>query len=145
MLAKSGLANQDKTRLEPDSDGADLGSLQGRIKQILKIFKTEPVKAVEMLAIIMYDIENNKVRALIAKYLKEKGCIRIQKSVYIAKMPRKLYQEINQTLKEIQEIYENKDSIIMMPIPTNSPGSMNIIGKDIQISSLIDKPNALFF
>lgn len=122
-----------------------MGSLRERIEQILKLIKTQPVKATDMVYLVMYDIEDNKVRTLIAKYLLEKGCIRIQKSVYMAKTDGKVYREVKQALKEIQECYENSDSILLVPVPVNTPGSMEIIGKDIQIDLLIDKPNTLFF
>lgn len=98
-----------------------------------------------MLSLIMYDIEDNKVRTLIAKYLTEKGCIRIQKSVYMLRAEVKLYREITETLKEVQQCYDNKDSILLVPIPANTPGSMQIIGKDLQIDTLVNKPNVLFF
>ena len=126
-------------------DEESLPVLNERIKQLLHIIKDKPMKATETLAMILYDIEDNKVRNLIAKYLLEKGCIRIQKSVYMIRARPKLYSEICQTLKEVQECYDNADSILLVPIPHNTPGSMQIIGKDIQITSLVDKPNVLFF
>lgn len=131
--------------LPKDDPTTPLGSLPERIKKLLKIIQSSPIKATDMLSLIMYDIEDNKVRTLIAKYLIEKGCIRIQKSVYMLKAESKLFREVAQTLKEIQECYDNTDSILLVPIPANTPGSMQIIGKDIQITNLVDKPNVLFF
>ena len=119
--------------------------LNSRIKEVLKIIKRKPIKSTEMLYVVMYDIEDNKVRTLIAKYLLEKGCIRVQKSVYMARTTPKIFQEIKDAMREIQECYENQDSIILIPIPINTPGSMEIIGKDIQIDLLAEKPNTLFF
>lgn len=150
LLKKAGLntalqKQEIETSLPPEDDTAPLGTLTERIKQLLSIIQSSPIKATDMLSLIMYDIEDNKVRTLIAKYLTEKGCIRIQKSVYMLRAEVKLYREITQTLKEVQQCYDNKDSILLVPIPANTPGSMQIIGKDLQINTLVDNPNVLFF
>lgn len=129
----------------PEGGEDEMGDLPSRIATVLNIIRSKPLKSTDMLALVMYDIEDNKVRTLIAKYLKEKGCIRIQKSVYIARVEAKRYREMVQTMKEIQECYDNADSIIFVPIPQNTPGSMQVIGKDIQIDSLVNKPNTLIF
>lgn len=149
MLKEAGLtvdktvnSNESITNNESDTF---IDSLSDRIQKVLNIIQSKPLKSVDMLALIMYDIENNKVRTLLAKYLIENGCVRIQKSVYLLRSSRKLFQEIEQTIKEIQELYENEDSILLVPIPINTPESMKIIGKDIQIDTLVNKPNTLFF
>lgn len=139
---------EDKAITDSETPGKEVleyASLPERIKELLKIIQSSPVKATEMLSLIMYDIENDKVRTLLAKYLIEKGCVRIQKSVYMLRAERKLYLEVSETLKEVQESYDNNDSIILVPIPANTPGSMQIIGKDIQIDTLVKKPNMLYF
>jgi hypothetical protein len=41
--------------------------------------------------------------------------------------------------------YDNHDSILLVPIQSSTVGSMQIIGKDIQVQSLIDPPNTLFY
>src|SRR5690554_4909906 len=63
----------------PGKEVLEYASLPERIKELLKMIQSSPVKATEMLSLIMYDIENDKVRTLLAKYLIEKGCVRIQK------------------------------------------------------------------
>lgn len=150
LLKRAGLnTSLAKAEVEPvlpgDNEVTPLGTLPERIKQMLDIIQSSPIKATDMLSLIMYDIEDNKVRTLIAKYLTEKGCIRIQKSVYMLRAEVKLYREITETLKEVQQCYDNKDSILLVPIPANTPGSMQIIGKDLQIDTLVNKPNVLFF
>jgi CRISPR-associated endonuclease Cas2 len=128
-----------------DEEIKALTSLKERVSKILNIIRDKPIKATEMIYLVMYDIENNKIRTLIARYLVEKGCIRIQKSVYMVRCTPVLYQEIKNTLKEIQECYDNNDSMLLIPISANTPGSMEIIGRDVQIDSLVEKPNTLFF
>ena len=102
-------------------------------------------KSTDMLLLIMYDIENNKVRTQIAKHLIKEGCIRIQKSVYIAQLARKRYLEIKETLTDIQQMYENNDSVLIVPVSTDELRAMNIIGKNIDVSLFTDPPNTMFF
>jgi|GEM_PF-489927 len=129
--------NQDRWELLP--------SLKDRIQQILHIINDEPMKSTDVFSLIMYDIEDDKVRTAISKYLIEKGCIRIQKSVYILKAHHRVYKEIVRALKEVQSSYDNQDSIIFVPVPPTVPGSMQIIGKEVHIDRLLNDPNVLFF
>jgi len=150
LLKQAGLSPRQEDQAALDESKTDIPfrpneALSERVKKLLDIIQSEPLKATDMLSLIMYDIEDNKVRTLIAKYLIEKGAVRIQKSVYMLRAESKLYREIIETLKEIQSCYENADSIIAVPIPSNTPGSMQIIGKDVQIDTLVNKPNVLFF
>lgn len=119
--------------------------LQERIKKMLNLLQTAPVKATHMTFLIMYDIEDNKVRTEVAKYLKQKGCIRIQKSVFMVSADHKMFEKIFTDLHEVQQYYENNDSIILVPFNTSDARSMKIIGKDVQIDTIINKPNTLFF
>jgi CRISPR-associated endonuclease Cas2 len=123
----------------------DLDNLGEIIQKILQIIKSKPAKSTTMNYLIMYDIQDNKIRTQISKYLEKKGCIRIQKSIFMVNSESKLFQEIYQTLLEVNECYENKDSIILVPFNTSDIRSMKIIGKELHIQTLIDKPNTLFF
>jgi CRISPR-associated endonuclease Cas2 len=129
--------NQGERGIMPD--------LQGRIKEILNIYKSAPLKSNRMIYFVMYDIEENKVRNYIAKYLINKGCIRIQKSVFIADTERRVCDEIHKTLKEVQSFYKNADSIFIIPVSTDEIRSMKIIGQSIDFSLFLEKPNTLFF
>ena len=93
----------------------------------------------------MYDISNDKVRLQIAKYLLKQGCVRIQKSVFMVKSSNKHFQEIYDTLKEVNAYYQNEDSIILVPINASDVRSMKLIGKNVAIATITDKPNTLFF
>lgn len=119
--------------------------LTARIQLILNIFKDKPIKATEMTYLIMYDISNDKVRLQISKYLERQGCVRIQKSVFIAKTGNPHFQDIYNTLKEVNSYYQNKDSIILVPVNASDVRSMKLIGKNVQIEAVVDKPNTLFF
>ncbi len=119
--------------------------LATRIKAALNILKDKPVKATDMHCMIMYDIENDKVRREIAKYLLKQGCVRIQKSVYLASLRPEQFKSIFETLTEVQSYYDQVDSILLVPINISDARSMKIIGKDIQVETIIDPPNTLFF
>ena len=130
---------------DPAAGQEELLSLNDRIRSILQLVKDPAKNQYDMLYLVMYDIEDNQVRTHIAKYLLSKGCIRIQKSVYLARTHQRVFQEISDTLREVQQAYDNQDSILLVPVQANTVGSMKIIGKDIQIQTLIDPPNTLFY
>jgi len=140
-LAKAGLKPNRKIK---SSENLDLLPLDKRVKQILDL-TDKKVKITNMLFLVMYDIENDKVRNEVAKYLIRKGCIRIQKSVYMANLKRETYAEIHKTLAEIQQMYENNDSILMIPVSSDEVRTMKIIGQRIDIDLILGNKNLLFF
>lgn len=136
------LAQPDKKSMSDPDD--NLLPLSGRIEKILNIFQGKPLKSTTMNYLIMYDIENNKVRRLVAKYLLKNGCIRVQKSVFLVHSDHKKFEEIKQTLVEINDVYENEDSIILVPLNISDARSMKLIGKNVNIEQIIDPPNTVF-
>lgn len=116
-----------------------------RVRAMLNVIKAGPVKATEMTYLIMYDITSDKVRLQVAKYLERQGCVRIQKSVFLVKTEHPHFQEIHDTLKEVNSYYQNEDSIILVPVNATDVRSMKLIGKNIQIEAVVDKPNTMFF
>ncbi len=124
--------------------GNDLPPLAERIRSVLQLVQTRPLKRKTMLFLVMYDIENDKVRNQVAKYLIRKGCIRIQKSVYIADLPRQEYHKIGQTLQAVNQLYQNHDSIILIPLSIDEVKQMRIIGKSLNLQLITDPPNLLF-
>ena len=95
--------------------------------------------------LILYDIEKNKIRNLVAKFLLQRGCVRIQKSVFLVRTSANNFDEIRSILAEINDIYENEDSIILVPISLSDARSMKLIGKNVNIQQIIDPPNTIFF
>lgn len=118
--------------------------LSERIRKLLGILKHKPLKATEMINLIMYDIENDKVRNRIARYLIKKGCIRIQKSVFILRSPPQEAQKIYEALKDVNSYYENEDSILLVPVNSDNLRIMKIIGRQLSLSHIIDPPSTLF-
>lgn len=98
-----------------------------------------------MLFFVMYDIESNKVRRYVVKYLERQGCTRIQKSIFLADLEMSKFNEIKNDLAEVQAVYENNDSILVVPITTEYLRSMKIIGQNIDIDVITHSRNTLFF
>ena len=98
-----------------------------------------------MLFFVMYDIESNKVRRYIVKYLEKKGCTRVQKSIFLANLSMETYQEIRNDLTEVQAAYDNQDSILVVPITSDYLRSMKIIGQNIDIDIITQSKTTLFF
>jgi CRISPR-associated endonuclease Cas2 len=132
----------------PDASSAEqaegLAPLPDRIRLILGILQQNPIKSTHMNYLIMYDIENNKVRRLVAKYLEKQGCVRVQKSVFLIHSDHKKFDEIRETLAGINDAYDNDDSIILVPLNISDARSMKLIGKNVDISRIIDPPNTVF-
>lgn len=122
-----------------------LPTLQERVDTVLGIINESAKSTGNMLFFVMYDIESNKVRYNIVKYLIRKGCTRIQKSIFLADLNREVYESIKTDLAEIQALYDNHDSIIVCPISTDLLKSMKVIGQSINIDIITRSKNTLFF
>ncbi len=123
----------------------ELHSLEERISCILEIHTRNHLEATKMLYFILYDIENNKVRNQIAKYLIKNGCLRVQKSVFFAESDRALYDQIHKDLKTIQELYDNSDSIFFIPVSADQLRSMKIVGQSIDFELVTGSKTTMFF
>lgn len=118
--------------------------LPERVERLLDLIK-KPMQTIkgEILCMAMYDIEDNKVRVLLAKYLLRTGFIRIQKSVYVGRLLRKNLRKLQADLAEVNELYENADSIIILPLHGESLADGKIIGKEVNLSMLLTRPNVI--
>lgn len=123
----------------------DMPSVDERIKYVLQIANNDKRPAGNMLFFVMYDIESNKVRSYIVKYLLKKGCMRIQKSIFLSDLPTATYEDIKRDLTLVQACYENNDSILVVPISTDYLNAMRIIGQNIDIDIITKSKNTLFF
>lgn len=122
-----------------------LPTLDERIQKILGIMDNNQKKYGYMLFMVMYDITSNKVRRNVVKYLERLGCMRIQKSIFLADLPSEKYREIKEDLTAIQQMYENEDSIIICPLSKDHLKNMNVIGKNIAVDIITQSKNTLFF
>ncbi len=131
------------TTLELENLGKEMPS---DFKRFLEWFKNNtPKNSEDMYCFIFYDVENNKIRRILAKYLEKKGCIRVQKSVFFAKMHRKLYKEMKQIILDLQQCYENDDTIIMLPVGEDLLNTMHCIGKNFDLEVLTSNKHTLIF
>ena len=143
-LKRSGLEGSPPANKQWD-DGSDVEEISIRIQRILGIFNRQNGDPRRMVYFVMYDIENNKVRTLISKYLIKKGCTRVQKSIFLADTERKIFDEIQTDLKEVQECYDNDDSILLVPVSFDLLQSMKMMGKNVDFDLILKKRNTLIF
>ena len=130
----------------PIGDIDSLPTLEERVKVLLGIVNKnrKPIEN-NMLFFVMYDIESDKVRYNVVKYLERMGCHRIQKSIFLADISMEKYEAIKRDLAEVQSLYENHDSIIVCPVSSDLIRSMKVIGKVINLDVITHTKNTLFF
>lgn len=144
-IMAAGMSGSPPPNRKVEDDGEELPSLEERTKKILGLVN-EPKKRVgRMLFFVMYDIESNKVRRYVVKYLERQGCTRIQKSIFLADLEMAKFNQIKSDLTEVQAAYENYDSILVVPITTEYLRAMKIIGQNISIDVITHSKNTLFF
>jgi CRISPR-associated protein Cas2 len=145
MLKRAGITHRGSTKSMSTQMFNELDPLEIRIQRIFEINSRTHLSADTMLYFIMYDIENNKVRNQIAKYLTKKGCLRVQKSIFFADTERSVFDSIHRDLRTIQELYDNHDSIFFVPVSTDQVKTMKIIGHSIDFELITGSKNTLFF
>lgn len=130
----------------PNRDCLDtLPTITERVRMIMGVIDQPKRKTTDMIFFVMYDIEDNRVRRLVVKYLEQKGCHRVQKSIFLADLPSSEFVQIRSDLAEVQAVYDNNDSILLVPISTDYLNSMKIIGKAIDVDLILKRKNVLFF
>lgn len=144
-LKKSTLDSNEKVRKKPRGESDDLEELDVRVKKILGLINQPKRKSSNMLFFVMYDIESNKVRRQIAKYLLREGCFRIQRSIFLPDKPSDKVDKIRTDLAAVQACYDNMDSILVVPISTDYLKAMKVIGKSIDVDIIMKTKSTLFF
>ncbi len=130
---------------ECEEEECDIGSLSARVRRTIGIIGNRKRPAGNMLFFVMYDIESNKVRTLVYKYLKRMGCMPIQRSIFLADAPLDTYNRIKDDLAAVQESYDNNDSILVVPVSSDYLKMMKIIGHKIEIDVITHSQSTLFF
>ena len=143
-LREASLTTRHAGETKPSTD-SDIVSVEERVTALLGIIERQKKNRDRMLFFVMYDIESNKVRTLIHKYLKRKGCTPIQRSIFLANTSMDVYEEIKADLVAVQEAYENNDSIIVLPVSSDYLRMMKIIGQKIEVDVITHSRNTLFF
>ena len=142
-LIASGINDSPKIVVKDDSEA--LTPLEERVQDILGLSDNARKRKDRMLFFVMYDIESDKVRRLVVKYLIREGCTRIQKSIFLADRPVATYNKIKSDLAEVQAVYDNEDSIIVLPVTTDYLRMMKVIGKNIDVDIITHNKNTVFF
>lgn len=120
-------------------------SLEVRMRSLIGIINKEERAENYMLFFVMYDIESDKVRTLVSKYLQKQGCTRVQNSIFLADLPIDVYEKIREDLKEVQACYDNHDSILVVPMDVDNLKSMSIIGKSLDVGLIMKTKSTMFF
>ena len=144
MMARAGLeGSPSPNRVSNDYDPMD--PIEERVRRMLGIINGEKRRTTNMTFFVMYDISSNKVRNQLVKYLIQKGCTRVQRSIFLADLDAKVYNEIREDLAAVQQAYENEDSILIVSLSTDYLKSMKIIGQNIDIDVITKCKHTLFF
>ena len=141
-IRDAGFSNENEVRRTADGD--EIEDFNTRMDKLLSISKIDG-RGRRMLFFVMYDIESNKVRNLVAKYLIRMGCTRIQKSIFLADLEPDSVSKIKSDLADVQSAYENNDSILIVPVSTDELRAMKIIGQNIDVDLIVRNKNTLFF
>jgi len=118
--------------------------LEDRITTILGMLDS-PSNATDMLFFVMYDISDSRVRRYVVKYLINKGCHRVQKSIFLANISPEKFHTIKEDLTKVQACYENADSIFLVPVSTDHLKNMSVIGKDVNMEIILRNKSTMFF
>ena len=144
-IRKAGISEANRLQTASDGQAEEMEDLNERIQHILSIANNIHRKPTDMVYLVMYDIESNKVRTLVAKYLIAQGCLRIQNSIFMADTSPEVCESIKQDLADVQASYDNQDSILVVPLTTSNVESMHVIGRNVDLDLVLKNRNTLFF
>lgn len=123
----------------------EVESLELRLHKVLDIVENPNRKAGNMIFFVMYDIASNKVHRAVVKYLQRKGCHRVQRSIFLADVPGNVCQEIQQDLQAVQQMYDNEDSIFIVPLSIDFIRTMKVIGVKVNFDLILKTKSTMFF
>lgn len=95
-----------------------------------------------MIAWVLYDIQDNKARARVAKYCKQAGLYRVQKSVFLGTLTAHEKDELE--LKVRGQIDEEVDSVYIFPMSRNELQQTSLLGQAFDKKMVTDEITALF-
>jgi CRISPR-associated protein Cas2 len=146
-LGRAGLKYSDSMRPDP-RQARELETLEReqRLEKLLDILKkTKNMKPGNVLTFIMYDIENNRIRRYVAKYLERQGYLRVQKSVFFGNVSRARHKAVCETLKAVNEKYENGDSLMFLPVSIDMFHNLKVVGRNLEYELTVEEKSTLFF
>jgi CRISPR-associated protein Cas2 len=95
-----------------------------------------------MLVWVIYDIVKNKNRSLVAKFCKQSGLYRVQKSVFLGTLEPCDIDELSLRCKD--EIDEETDSVYIFPMCEQDFKKVKLHGQAFDKQLVTDEVRALF-
>ena len=92
---------------------------------------------------VIYDITEDKQRNRVAKYCKQAGLIRVQKSVFLGSLERSRFDELSERCKE--EIDEDTDSLYLFPFCEDDFKKIKVHGQGFDKKLVNDEILQQFF
>ncbi len=95
-----------------------------------------------MLIWAIYDIHENKIRTKIAKYCKQKGLYRVQKSVFLGEIEKNQLDELKVESEKI--IQKERDSVYIFPMCDQDFKKVILLGQAFDKELVTDEIQSLF-
>ncbi len=96
-----------------------------------------------MIAWVIYDITNDKVRTRVAKYCLQSGLYRVQKSVFLGTLSSNERDAL--ALKIEPEINHDQDKVYIFPMTKEELRQVILMGQAFDTKLVTDEVKALFF
>lgn len=120
--------------------------LKSRIEELADYFgQRKEFNSLDMYYLVIYDIQDNRIRTHLFNYLKERGLYHLQKSVFLGRNDRAAYKRIYEAVHRIESKLVDTDSIVFMPIAENELRKFRIVGRDVEVNAALDEPHTLVF
>ncbi|GAB4411997.1 MAG: hypothetical protein OHK0053_38560 [Microscillaceae bacterium] len=101
-----------------------------------------------MYYLIVYDIRHNRCRTKMAHYLEQQGCQRLQKSVFMGRLPPEKALQIYRGLRAFMQSAppaSASDSLLMLPLERHQIPQTLAFGNTEAFDALVQEINTLFF
>lgn len=95
-----------------------------------------------MIAWVLYDIQDDKARSKVAKFCKQAGLYRVQKSVFLGTLTAHQKDELE--LKIMNWLDEAVDSVYIFPMSRNELQQTILLGQAFSKEMVTDEVKALF-
>lgn len=95
-----------------------------------------------MIAWVLYDIEDDKVRSKVAKLCKQTGLYRVQFSVFLGTIDNNQKDTLQLQIEEVMD--KDKDSVYIFPMSKNELKATVLLGKAFDKDLVTDEVKALF-
>ncbi len=96
-----------------------------------------------MIAWVIYDIRKNKERGKVAKFCKQAGLYRVQKSVFLGSLGENEKDTLELQIEDL--IDPDVDSVYIFPMSKNELRQTSLLGQAFDKKLVTDQVKALFF